>query len=90
MTTAPNSFGVAGEHIAGQQSPVGASAAGQLPHGGDPGGHQISGHSGKVLKGPVAVLLQRRLVPAGTVLSPAPDIGHREYAAGLQPGFADQ
>ncbi|KAG1542625.1 hypothetical protein G6F50_014081 [Rhizopus delemar] len=81
-------FRVLGQHVAGQQAAVAAALPAQVPGGGELALDQVTRHRGHVFIGLVAVLLQRRLVPARAVLATATDVGDHVYAALLQPGAA--
>src|SRR5699024_12747057 len=89
-TTLFRSVRVPREHVAGQQPAVGAAAHGEVVAVGDPAVEEVPGDRGEVLVGAVAVLLQRRLVPAGPVLAAAADVGQHVGAAALEPGLADR
>src|SRR5690606_40001023 len=69
--------------------PISSAADAQLRGRGDPAIDQVLRDRREVLVGPVAVLLERGLVPARAVLASAANVGHRVHAALLQPALAD-
>ena len=76
-------------HVAGEQAAVAAALDAQAGRLGDLAGDQVLGHRREVLVGLVAVLAQRRLVPARAVFAAAADVGDHVHAAFRQPVLAD-
>mmetsp|Transcript_3758 Transcript_3758/g.8734 ORF Transcript_3758/g.8734 Transcript_3758/m.8734 type:complete len:307 (+) Transcript_3758:271-1191(+) len=77
------------DEVADEQAPVRAADARQLLAARQPGVDEVPRHGLHVLEALVPVLLERGLVPAGTVLAPAPDVGYDLAAAALEPAGAD-
>eukprot|EP00964_Phaeocystis_antarctica_P091622 scaffold58790_cov65-Phaeocystis_antarctica.AAC.15 len=81
-------LGRADQHITGEQPTVGAALAAELGRGRDTARDQVLGDRLEVLEGLVALLLERRLVPARAVLAAAADVGLHVGVALLEPGGA--
>ena len=71
-----------------EKAAVGAASAREHGRGGDPLGHEVLGDRLEVLVRLVAIRLLGRLVPGGTELASASDVGLDVAAALLEPGGA--
>src|ERR1041384_4684875 len=78
-------LGILGEHVAHEQAAVRAADAAQVGGARHLARDQVTRHGAEVLVAMMAVLLDAAVVPLGTELAAAADVGHHEHAAALDP-----